>query len=204
MPDRFLLESGGADGYLLEDGSGVLLLEDSYGPELNTTPDFSSSTGYALFGSATISGGTGNIPNTTPGSDAIQHTLSVSGVAGKTYRAEFEIKGLATASLVIAAGVAGNYNVDGTTAYTSLGVQYYEWTVSHAGSPLLSFLHSSGGAGTAVIDNLSIREKFAVVGGKIKVWDGGAWAEKPIKVWDGGAWVEKPLKVWDGGAWVLS
>jgi hypothetical protein len=41
-------------------------------------------------------------------------------------------------------------------------------------------------------------------GGKIKVWGGASWTEKPVKVWDGGAWVEKPLKVWDGGAWVLS
>lgn len=28
MADRYLLESGAPDGYLLEDGSGVLLLEE--------------------------------------------------------------------------------------------------------------------------------------------------------------------------------
>lgn len=30
MPDRLLLESGSPDGYLLEDGTGVVLLEDGY------------------------------------------------------------------------------------------------------------------------------------------------------------------------------
>ena len=29
MADRYLLESSATDGYLLEDGSGVLLLEDA-------------------------------------------------------------------------------------------------------------------------------------------------------------------------------
>jgi hypothetical protein len=42
------------------------------------------------------------------------------------------------------------------------------------------------------------------VGGKVKVWTGSAWVEKPVKVWTGSAWVEKPLKVWSGSAWVLS
>jgi hypothetical protein len=42
------------------------------------------------------------------------------------------------------------------------------------------------------------------VGGKIKVWNGSAWVEKPVKVWNGSAWVEKPVKVWNGSAWVLS
>lgn len=42
------------------------------------------------------------------------------------------------------------------------------------------------------------------VGGKIKVWSGSAWVEKPVKVWSGSAWVEKPVKVWNGSAWVLS
>lgn len=40
--------------------------------------------------------------------------------------------------------------------------------------------------------------------GKIKVWTGSAWLEKPVKVWNGAAWVEKPLKVWNGSAWVLA
>lgn len=42
------------------------------------------------------------------------------------------------------------------------------------------------------------------VGGKIKVWTGSAWVEKPVKVWTGSAWVEKPVKYWDGSAWVLT
>lgn len=34
MADRYLLESGAPDGYLLEDGSGVLLLEQSAGASI--------------------------------------------------------------------------------------------------------------------------------------------------------------------------
>lgn len=49
---------------------------------------------------------------------------------------------------------------------------------------------------------LSIREE--VLGGKIKVWNGSAWVEKPVKVWTGSAWVEKKVKYWNGSAWVLS
>lgn len=40
--------------------------------------------------------------------------------------------------------------------------------------------------------------------GKVKVWDGSAWNEKPAKVWSGSAWVAKPVKVWTGAAWVLA
>lgn len=49
-----------------------------------------------------------------------------------------------------------------------------------------------------------IKEAGAPAGGKIKVWNGSAWVEKPVKVWNGSTWVEKPLKVWNGSAWVLS
>lgn len=34
MADRYLLESGAPDGYLLEDGSGVLLLEQQAGGDV--------------------------------------------------------------------------------------------------------------------------------------------------------------------------
>jgi hypothetical protein len=39
--------------------------------------------------------------------------------------------------------------------------------------------------------------------GKVKVWNGTAWVDKPVKVWNGTAWVDKPVKVWNGTAWVL-
>jgi hypothetical protein len=42
------------------------------------------------------------------------------------------------------------------------------------------------------------------VGGLIKIWGGGGWAEKPVKAWTGAAWVQKPVKAWNGSAWVLS
>ena len=35
MADRYLLESSATDGYLLEDGTGVLLLEDAAPPAAN-------------------------------------------------------------------------------------------------------------------------------------------------------------------------
>lgn len=44
----------------------------------------------------------------------------------------------------------------------------------------------------------------AAAGGRMKVYSGSAWAEKPTKVWTGSAWVEKPVKVWTGSAWVLA
>lgn len=38
--------------------------------------------------------------------------------------------------------------------------------------------------------------------GRLKVWDGSAWAKHPVKVWNGSTWVTCPLKVWNGTAWV--
>lgn len=38
--------------------------------------------------------------------------------------------------------------------------------------------------------------------GRLNVWDGNAWVEKPVKVWTGSAWVEKPVKIWNGSSWV--
>ena len=40
--------------------------------------------------------------------------------------------------------------------------------------------------------------------GKIKVYLGSVWTEKPAKYWTGAAWVAKPLKVYDGATWVLA
>ena len=42
----------------------------------------------------------------------------------------------------------------------------------------------------------------AHVPGRLNVWTGSAWAEKPMKAWSGSAWVEKPVKVWNGSSWV--
>jgi hypothetical protein len=40
--------------------------------------------------------------------------------------------------------------------------------------------------------------------GKLKYYNGSAFAEKPLKYWNGSAWVEKPLKYWNGSAWGLA
>lgn len=37
--------------------------------------------------------------------------------------------------------------------------------------------------------------------GKMYVWDGATWVDKPLKAWDGTQWVDGPLTVWDGRAW---
>lgn len=44
----------------------------------------------------------------------------------------------------------------------------------------------------------------APTGGKVKVWTGAAFAEKPVKVWNGSAWAEKPVKFWNGNGWTAS
>lgn len=44
----------------------------------------------------------------------------------------------------------------------------------------------------------------ALLGGKVKVWNGIIWVDRPIKVWTGSDWVEKPLKVWTGSTWALA
>ena len=50
---------------------------------------------------------------------------------------------------------------------------------------------------------LEIKESGAAAPtGRMKVWTGSAWAQKPVKVWTGSAWVEKPVKAWNGSAWV--
>lgn len=38
--------------------------------------------------------------------------------------------------------------------------------------------------------------------GRLNIWNGSAWVEKPMKAWSGSAWVEKPVKVWNGSSWV--
>lgn len=40
-------------------------------------------------------------------------------------------------------------------------------------------------------------------GGKLNVWDGDEWVEKPTKYWTGSVWVAKPMKVWTGSSWEL-
>lgn len=40
--------------------------------------------------------------------------------------------------------------------------------------------------------------------GKVKVWTGLAWVEKPVKAWTGSAWAEKPLKVRGASSWDLA
>lgn len=37
--------------------------------------------------------------------------------------------------------------------------------------------------------------------GKVYVWDGTAWSDKPLQTWDGSQWVSAPLRVFDGRTW---
>jgi len=37
--------------------------------------------------------------------------------------------------------------------------------------------------------------------GRVKVWNGSAWVQRPTKVWDGSTWVSKPTKFWNGSSW---
>jgi hypothetical protein len=39
--------------------------------------------------------------------------------------------------------------------------------------------------------------------GRLNVWNGSAWVEKPVKVWSGSGWIEKPVKIWNGANWDL-
>jgi hypothetical protein len=52
--------------------------------------------------------------------------------------------------------------------------------------------------------NIKLTDVVGSSTGKVKVWTGSAWVEKPIKIWSGSAWVEKPLKYHNGSSFVLA
>jgi hypothetical protein len=53
-----------------------------------------------------------------------------------------------------------------------------------------------------VLFNFTIVQLSATTGGgKLNVWDGTSWVEKPVRYWTGSAWVEKPMYVWTGSSW---
>lgn len=67
----------------------------------------------------------------------------------------------------------------------------------------------AGTSGTFYMDDFASNNDGSVIGavvsgGKIKVWNGSAFVEKPVKVWNGSAFVEKPLKRYNGSSWELT
>jgi len=71
---------------------------------------------------------------------------------------------------------------DGSTGYTT--------TCTHA--------DTAGNSDSRSSLIISFKERA----GRLKVWSGSAWVQKPTKVWNGSAWVEKPVKAWNGSSWV--
>src|SRR5678816_458371 len=86
MADRYLLESSATDGYLLEDGSGVLFLDAASVALSGTSPNTTWSTAaIALVAGAVALSGT--IPNASWNSAAINiapSALALSGTAPST------------------------------------------------------------------------------------------------------------------------
>jgi hypothetical protein len=54
------------------------------------------------------------------------------------------------------------------------------------------------------VDHVDITVDYtpAHIPGRLNIWNGSAWVEKPMKAWSGSAWVEKPVMVWNGSSWV--
>lgn len=65
--------------------------------------------------------------------------------------------------------------------------------------------YSVGGVTTTinsvVITLIASQIIASITGGRIYVWNGIEWDDKPVKRWTGTEWVEKPMKVWNGSIW---
>jgi hypothetical protein len=90
-----------------------------------------------------------------------------------------------------------------TTNRTTVGAGYVTGQPAGVSYDPPAFTWSAN-ANTQAWEAVTLSIRAEVLGGKIKVWTGSAWEEKPVKVWTGSAWEEKPLKYWDGTAWVLA
>jgi hypothetical protein len=122
VADRYLLESGAPDGYLLESGSGVLLLEAVAGDVTVSPSGVSSSTAV---GSASASGSA---------------VVSATGVASAGNVGAVAVSGAATVS---ASGVSAAWSVGTVTVTTGSSVSV---TVPATG------VQSTGSVGSVVID----------------------------------------------------
>lgn len=118
MADRYLLESGAPDGYLLEDGSGVLLLE-VVAHVLNAEAGSYSVTGASadleLGRLVTAEGGSYSLSGTAAD---LELGLKVAADSG-SYAISGTAAGLLTTSLLDAG--AGSYAVSGTDVSLELG-----------------------------------------------------------------------------------
>ena len=58
---------------------------------------------------------------------------------------------------------------------------------------------AEGSATSMVVDNFNIT--YTQLGGMPKVYQSGAWNQRPAKYYNGSVWEDRPWKVWDGAQW---
>lgn len=224
MADRYLLESGAPDGYLLEDGSGVLSLDIlAIVNNANTTV---SPQGNDFYRVTKTGGADASFNADAVGIVALTGDFLITAKALQTNA--YLMFGVSTAPTSssgdanldravyffndgsILVGESGGYAGTGHTYTTSdyLFLKREGTTVTalkgatddvHAATPIYTAFTAL--SGTVYFDS-SI---YSSGGGfDARAYDGipPAPVAGKIKAWSGSAWDEKPVKVWDGGAWV--
>lgn len=140
----------------------------STGPELVTTPDLSSATGWDLFGTANVSGGVLVLPKSTAFANGASTLLPAGDYNGKRLRVQYDIVSntYVDGFLRVAKGQIIGYNQDGqvdiAAGVTGTGLTT-NWDVTHSNTPQLLISSFDGTAtGSVSIDNVSVKELGAV------------------------------------------
>lgn len=178
VPNLYNVSSGG--GYSLNALSGVD----------QTTPfDITPTTAQLTNGGNGSSINPAAVTPVTPGSMVVTtaYNWSSSGTSSHSFAAPFSQFPMVT------------YLNTGTTNKVYQRIGYLSWT-----SGVVDAAISSNFEETWLTATVVIRADPLYRSGRVSVWNGTAWVDKPAKVWNGTAWVTKPVKTWDGSSWITT
>jgi hypothetical protein len=144
------LDSAGTTGATVDNPVGLVLdAAGGLGPELVTNGGFDTSAGWALVNGAAVSGGQLSLP----AGDATAIFAGVSCTSGLTYKFEFDyVSGSGTQFINIQAGSAIFGVITATTP------RRYAGFIRAGATDNIKIWQDGGVAGSAVIDNISVRE----------------------------------------------
>lgn len=131
-------------------------------------------------------------------------SMSISGLASKEY---LFVRAIAAESVLRTLTPTTNY-----TAFDAAATSGDAGRTNMNGSGEFRIVTATGetSAPTTGTSNdhaaifVAFEETSPATGGKVKVWDGASWGEKPVMVYNGATWDEKPLKVYNGATWDLA
>ena len=147
--------TGGATTLTLSSGT-------SYGSELITTGDFSSSTGWTTANGTTITGGVASFNTATTYAALLSQNIAIS--YGNSYLVQFDVSSYASGTARCLLGDVNTANTPNNIDYNSIGHVSFTQVADNVSAPASITFYDWGTGSVMGIDNVSVKQVLSTSG----------------------------------------